>query len=236
MMRQGERKDPIGNMFPIPLKPGLFMELEARDGDVHAHYLSRILSLDADAIQVSYPRSLNGQQIPIAEGAKFYAGVVTESGNYGFPTTVLSVQETPERSISLGPPTDVYTWERQYLRLDAKAWVRYRTIHTLEVAGVKQPSRRGFTTTLNISGGGLLLHTGEELTIGTLMELEIDIPTADEPILALGRVVHGYGGHGVEFLLIDEPDREVIIRYIFEAVRQARSCCRTNSPDSGGSQ
>ncbi len=210
-------------MFPIPLKQGLFVELESSTDQGHAHYLSRILSLDISHLQVTYPRALTDQRVNIEVDTEFRAGIITEAGNYGFQTSVLQIQEEPEPSIFLTPPVEVYEWQRQYLRLDATVWVRYRTIPNLGSAGSRENSRRAFAMTANISGGGLLLKTDNELLVGTLLELEIDMPTVDEPILALGRVVHRRGGHGIEFVLIDGRDRDAIVRYIFNVVRRSHS-------------
>ena len=210
-------------MFPIPLKEGLFVELESDTDHGHAHYLSKILSLSPSQLQVSYSRALSEQQVQIDQATEFRAGVITESGNYGFRTSVLKVEQSPELSLFISPPIDVYEWQRRYLRLDAAIWVRYRMIPSLADVGIDPPARRSFATTANIGGGGLLLRVDEQIPVSTLLELEIDIPTLEEPVLALGKVVHAYGGRGIEFLLINEPDRDAIIRHVFSVVRSARA-------------
>ena len=72
-------------------------------------------------------------------------------------------------------------------------------------------------------GGGILIQPPHPLAIGTILELEIDIPTEPEPILAIGQVSHmRESGCGVEFLLIDEADRDKVVRYIFERERTSQ--------------
>ena len=82
---------------------------------------------------------------------------------------------------------------------------------------------RSYTQTLDISGGGILVQPPHPLAIGTILELEIDIPAEPEPILAIGQVAHiRESAYGIEFLIIEETDRDEIVKYIFETERTSR--------------
>lgn len=113
--------------------------------------------------------------------------------------------------------------KREYLRFDTELWVRYTVVPREEMDDRIDQPFRSYTRTLNVSGGGLLIPSPHSLSIGTLLELEIDIPTEAEPVLAIGQVVYVVtSGYGIEFLLIDETDRDRLVKYLFEQDRLSR--------------
>lgn len=79
---------------------------------------------------------------------------------------------------------------------------------------------------VNISAGGLSVATGELIECGTLVEIQLMLPTAPYLILYIyGNVVRSEpeGERNrvwVYFTLIDEDIREHIVKYVFERQRE----------------
>jgi len=78
--------------------------------------------------------------------------------------------------------------KRAYLRLKAKINLRYRVFENEQ-----ELIKRGFTpeqlsVTKNISAGGFLFYSQEPLAIGSIIEVSIELPSAEEPIESLARV------------------------------------------------
>ena len=89
----------------------------------------------------------------------------------------------------------------------------------------------------NISGGGLRINTHQEFGDGEYTLLEIFVPTPQRVIDVIGRVVFANRNHpsgsdreyfntGVQFVYIDERDRDAIVTYIstiqLKRIRQLR--------------
>jgi c-di-GMP-binding flagellar brake protein YcgR len=118
---------------------------------------------------------------------------------------------------------NIYESERRYLRLDAHIWVRYTVIQRDEMEARIDRYSRSYTQTRNVSGGGILIQPKEKLSVGVLLELEIDLPDEPDAILAIGQVVHVSDvGCGVAFLLIEEADQERLVKYVFAQERLSR--------------
>jgi len=79
--------------------------------------------------------------------------------------------------------------ERSYQRLNSKVNLRYKVFKSQG-----ELLRRGFTpeqlgVTKDISAGGLLLFSDEVLPLGSILELNLELPNAGESIECLARVV-----------------------------------------------
>lgn len=73
----------------------------------------------------------------------------------------------------------------------------------------------------NISSGGLFINTDEPLRAGTRMVVRFELPNRHR-VIAVSRVCYARKGRGlgVEFLNLDDEDREEIQSYI-ASLRQA---------------
>jgi len=87
--------------------------------------------------------------------------------------------------------------KRKYPRFSKDCEVRYKILELDEMPhdGV----------TVNISGGGICFKSGEELPLETVIAVEITLPGAKSPVVAMGKVVwrkaddNGTWTNGVEF-------------------------------------
>ncbi len=109
----------------------------------------------------------------------------------------LSEEGDVEQKVSLEdlPPAQVIAPEpsaadrRAYSRVDKKANIRYKVFKSHEELLKKGFKPEKFSVAKNISGGGLLFISNEQLSIGSLLELSIELPDNPKPIQCLSRVV-----------------------------------------------
>lgn len=98
--------------------------------------------------------------------------------------------------------------QRVFTRLKTHHLIKYRVISSKE---------KTLSFVRNISAGGVLFYSEEELPLESTLEMKISIPPRVEPVNVIARIVRSnplkkIGGYeyGVEFVHIDEEDREVI--------------------------
>ena len=211
-------------MLETNLKQGLKIQIEILSDTHTRRYSGRIEDTDQDSISVLLSLSDADEKAGIQIGTKCRVAFSMAGKTYAFDTEVGAIQSNAStQSVIFPRPESFYEWTRQYLRLDMSVWIRYTVVPREEMdARIDQPMR-GYTQTLNISGGGLRIPPTHSLSIGSILELEIDIPTELEPVLAIGKVSHiDESGCGIEFLLIQEPDRSRIVKHIFKHDRLSR--------------
>jgi hypothetical protein len=84
------------------------------------------------------------------------------------------------------------------------------------------------TQTVDISGGGMLLAGASHLRIDDMVRFEIRFGDGEESAEGVARVVRvdDNGRRGLRFEAINEDDRQRLIRYVFELMREARAKTR----------
>jgi uncharacterized protein (TIGR02266 family) len=82
----------------------------------------------------------------------------------------------------------------------------------------------------NISSGGLFINTDEPIRAGTRMVVRFELPNKHR-VIAVSRVAYARKGRGlgVEFLNLDDEDREEIVSYI--AALRAAATVAKNAPN-----
>jgi nitrogen fixation protein len=107
-------------------------------------------------------------------------------------------------------------------RIQRREWARVGTVVPIRVAPVDEPDlQAGETTTLNLSGGGVLINDPWRLPLGIDARIEIGIGPSQPPIHALARVVRDAGPErkGLRFDDIEPQDTERLMRYVRERER-----------------
>jgi c-di-GMP-binding flagellar brake protein YcgR len=107
-------------------------------------------------------------------------------------------------------------------RIQRRSWVRIDAVAPITVRGVDEPVG-GATTTLNVSGGGVLIKDLWSLPLGLDVRIELEAEAGQPPIRALGRVVReaGKGEKGIRIDDIGRDDEERLIRYVRDRERAA---------------
>ena len=96
---------------------------------------------------------------------------------------------------------------RSFIRLNTHNLIRYRAVG----------NGAGLSFSRNISAGGVLFFCPEELSAGSIVEMEINFPHFPEPIRAVAKVVRVSPNKytqgfeiGVEFIEVDEEAKNFI--------------------------
>lgn len=127
---------------------------------------------------------------------KVMAGVTT-------PEEIMNVAEADDSKIDTGripsalspdfssgsSVNSAWADRRTYVRLDSKVNIRYKVFKTPDSLAKKGSAAEQFSVTKNISAGGLLFVEDESLSVGTVLEMVIELPDGKEPITCLARVV-----------------------------------------------
>jgi c-di-GMP-binding flagellar brake protein YcgR len=145
------------------------------------------------------------------------------SGLYTFESEVIRQADGGERSMQIGPPTHLSrTQRRQYVRLDLNLPVMCLLVD--EATGGYTPitARTG-----DIGGGGLRLVAGEAVPAGS--RLVVSFVLAGPAIVAVAKVVavdrerDGTATLRTAFTLISEHDRDRIVGFVFDELRDFSS-------------
>jgi hypothetical protein len=112
-------------------------------------------------------------------------------------------------------------------RIQRRSWARIDAVAPITVRGVDEPVG-GATTTLNVSGGGVLIKDLWSLPLGLDVRIELEAEAGQPPIRALGRVVReaGKGEKGIRIDDIGRDDEERLIRYVRDRERAALHMAR----------
>jgi hypothetical protein len=102
-------------------------------------------------------------------------------------------------------------------RIQRREWARVDTILPISVQGVDEQIG-GDTTTLNISGGGVLVSDKWNLPLGLDVRIELQADPKGLPIKAMGRVVRvaGKNEKGIRIDSIAREDEERLVRLVRE--------------------
>jgi hypothetical protein len=93
----------------------------------------------------------------------------------GYPGGMFPGGATPERRI--------------YSRLNSKVRLRYTVFKSQEELFKKGFTQEQLNITRNISAGGLLFNSAEQVPVGYFLELTIELPANEEPVQCLAKVV-----------------------------------------------
>jgi hypothetical protein len=112
-------------------------------------------------------------------------------------------------------------------RIQRREWARVEAIVPARVRGIDEDIG-GETTTLNISGGGVLVKDLWGLPLGLDVRIEIEAEAGGPPIRALGRVVReaAKDEKGVRIDDIARDDEERLVRLVRERERAALRTAR----------
>ena len=107
-------------------------------------------------------------------------------------------------------------------RIQRREWARVGVVVPVRVEPIDEPDvEAGETSSLNLSGGGVLIRDVWRLPLGIDARLEIVIDPAQPPVRALARVVRDAGPDrkGLRFEDIDSRDTERLMRFVRERER-----------------
>jgi c-di-GMP-binding flagellar brake protein YcgR len=108
-------------------------------------------------------------------------------------------------------------------RIQRREWARVEAIVPINVKVLDDAASGGKTTTLNVSGGGVLITDPWHLALGLDVRVEIEPAPGEEPIRGLGRVVRDAGPEqkGIRIDDMSREDEDRLIKFIRERERAA---------------
>jgi len=120
------------------------------------------------------------------------------------------------------------TLEGDAERVQRRNFVRIDAVVPIKVISLEKGVTAGETTTLNVSGSGVLVKDKWRLPLGVDVRIEITIEEGAEPIRALGRVVR-FSAEDEKGIRIDDMsriDEDRMIKFIRERERAALRLAR----------
>jgi hypothetical protein len=150
-------------------------------------------------------KRLSGQQVAVEKtsgrGIQRYNGTLAVSGSKGELLTI-ALQGDAER-------------------IQRRGFARVPAVVPVKVISLEKGISAGDTTTINLSGSGVLIRDKWHLPLGIDVRLEIQIEPGGDPLRALGRIVR-YSTEEAKGIRIDDmtrTDEDRLIKFIRERER-----------------
>jgi hypothetical protein len=120
------------------------------------------------------------------------------------------------------------TLEGEAERVQRRNFVRMDAVLPIKVISLEKGVKAGETTTVNVSGNGVLINDKWRLPMGIDVRIELMLEPGGEPMRALGRVVR-YSSDvekGIRIESIAATDEDRLIKFIRERERAALRIAR----------
>lgn len=216
-------------LYKDELKVNQKAQLKVMDGLYTGIYVSRVEDIGEDYIKLAMP-IVKGEIIPLSIGTKVEVVVSDQDKAYGFTGLIRNRQISPVPMFTMKFPDKIRKIQRRnYVRIECSIPVQYAVIDNSEELDQDLVFQTG--RTLDISGGGLRLFTNHSLEQEQKLFIKLKLLKDDE-IEIKGKVIRLLDIdeetkkkrfiYGIEFIDINERDRDKIISFIFEKQRQLR--------------
>lgn len=212
-------------MLELTVNQSVTMEI-ATGENCKKYYSSKVVSVASAEVVMLAPME-RGVLVPLRNGELITISYNDDNAIYSFDTHVLNRQGGVEQTITLESPTEVRRVQRRnFVRIDVGLPLVYHFVD--ESIGEYSEGFEGRTA--DISGGGLRFETEQAIEENIMLDMIIDLGCG-ERISAFGQVVRAFQVNkgsgikysiGVQFTMIDERDRDKIIKFIFQKQRELR--------------
>lgn len=173
------------NDSPI-LGPHLGVEIEVAQNDHTVRYNSRFVDADSRLIYLQRPFE-NGLPVILRRGQSVTVYLKDEGKLWYFDTRVQRVQASPRPIVAVRRPAGLEEQRRrQYARESLRITPKYFTL-------LDRHRDRGYplqVTIINISGGGLLFTSSQQVPEGEIVKMALELPHGFGEIRAVGKVVN----------------------------------------------
>lgn len=199
--------------------PNKKVSIRVIEGEYQGNYNSRIEEINDDKMILALP-FIGTVPVPIRAGERIVVYSATKDAVYGVVGEVIKRQLEPLPLLYVAITGNVERVQRRsYVRVPILLNVMYR---------IKGDEKIYTTYTKDVSGGGIKIVLPEPLRIRDILQVRLELPAPESPIDCEGEVVWTdkeeiLSGNkleeilyaGVEFTLIDEKERERLIRFLF---------------------
>jgi len=203
--------------------PNKKVSIRVIEGEYQGSYNSRIEEINDDKMILALP-FMGTVPIPIRSGERIIIYSATKDAVYGVVGEVIKRQLEPLPLLHVVITGEIERVQRRnYVRVPILLNVMYR---------VKGDEKIYTTSTKDLSGGGMKIVLPEMLKIRDILQVRLELPSPESPIDCEGKVVwidteeilnnnklEKISYAGVEFTLIDEKERERLIRFLFNYQR-----------------
>jgi c-di-GMP-binding flagellar brake protein YcgR len=227
-MQTGSNPGETGRKMDVPIQINdrLQVILIGTDEEVPTTYLTRVEDLESDGFWIAWPthagiratlRNQDRLSITFAEQGCVYrlTGRVIQRVFEPLPLIRVLPDEKAER-----------VQRREFVRVPAMVEIRLFSLVTAEAKEEDAASVNLIATrTINISGGGFLIHHTAAPRLGSIYEVKFQLPTEKEPMKLRAKVVRcesvldplrgKYYAVGFAFIQIQEYMRRRIISFVF---------------------
>jgi len=200
---------------------GLSVEIVVPHGEYKGRYRTRIEEVGTRILSIGVPVS-DGQFIPLREGTQLDLIFADEISAYSFTTSII-------KRIALPVPTFIVEFPSKINKIQRRKFVRVPLIRSfkyriLEKTGISE-EKNAFM--FDLSGGGILFNSQEQLQPQTIILIQTMIGTENIEIPAIVTRTSrddekGLYTASVKFHEISEKIRDKIIGYVFELQREMR--------------
>ncbi|BBB93165.1 MAG TPA: flagellar brake domain-containing protein [Methylomusa anaerophila] len=200
--------------------------LPGKDGTFE-QYRSRVEEINSQRIAIAMPMK-KGAPVFLVRGESFYGQTVSDGVIYKFTSTFINKLMNPIPLWIVTLPTDITKiQQRSFVRYEAMIPVRVKILDD----GNDNKADSAFLDALtkDISGGGVQLVVKQQLPAGAKLKIAIDFPGLGS-ICVTGQIIRVQQPQpdkpvfwtAVNFVDIDEKDRNIIIKYIFKKQLEQR--------------
>lgn len=202
------------------------VEVKVNTGEFIGVYPSRVEDMEKGKITLAAPIK-SGYVVPLTANTELEVSYFHQNAIYSFATYILDRQNSPLPMLVVKQPTYVKRIQRRsFVRFEAKLPLRV----CLLTEALKNSCAGIYVKTIDISGGGLSFESNEKFEPKNELSLEINLSEQDT-VNAAGTVVRVKTKdntkkeliYSVAFSIIEESERDKIIKYIFNKQRELRA-------------
>jgi c-di-GMP-binding flagellar brake protein YcgR len=203
----------------IDLRPGMLLHVMERDGSLATAYESVIRQVSERGVRIDHPKH-GGEPMALTPGDDVTLFVQVSGRIYRLLSSVRMLEQIPLDAVVLEHPAEAdHSERRQFYRLLTTLVPRYAARVNAEGDELGRVEAR----ILDVSGGGMQLHTRPWLPVGSrlrlIFALEDDPQEVDVSMVALSVVRPGprssfYRVH-CRYVDLARTERERIVRFIF---------------------
>ncbi len=206
-------------------------KLHIKAGSTGERYISRIQEIKGNQFSITIPSNASGELL-LASGQEVHVEVFVENGRLIFETRVTGRKRDNVPLITLALPVTVKRVQlRNFVRMPLTMEVPYLPIgpEELNMLDKLNLSQRGIA--MDISGGGIRLSTSTLLAVDQLVALRLTLAEGriNRFLTVAGcvrrveeRELNGHRMYaaGIEYHLLQERERDLIIGFVFRKMRQ----------------
>jgi c-di-GMP-binding flagellar brake protein YcgR len=222
---QRESMPPQAVETPLRLNDRLQIAIKGRE-EISATYVSRVQNISSGDVVIQWPNS-RGVRAPLQENSLLRIYFIKKSEALEIDARVLNLTAYPHYLVLIrceGQPRKIQ--RRDYVRVPAMIDVRLTArLAMLSATPEERAAYAITTTTVDISGGGFNIHNSMPLEMDSLYDVKMNIPTLEKPLSvtakvvrvepALNRMKDTYYDIGFDFIMLEEPVRRQIVKYVF---------------------